>query len=167
MKQLHLTHLYENFERFVYDFLLDGNSILSPDENIITREAIDEVKHRYTENYKEGKESFDDKIKVQFKDASRNARLVFAHAEWLWCYAVSDIKVETKREIVRRTMRPEPIDLNETRFHDGFGSGGPYHTQNKYYEVRFIVDLIDIAFDHRLKFQEGRAGWNLRACLKL
>lgn len=166
MKYPHLTQLYQNFDDFVYDFLLKGNSILCSEEAILTREAIDEVKQRFTENYKEGRESFGDKIIEQFSGASHSARLVFAHAEWLWCYAVSDIKVETKREIVRRTMRPESINLNETRFHNGFGSGGPYHTQNKYYEVRFIVDLIDIAFDYRLKFQEGQAGWNLKGWIE-
>lgn len=166
MKSPHLTHLYENFDRFVYDFLLDGDSILSPDRDVLTREAIDEVKQRFTENYKEGKESFGDKIQVQFAGASRNARLVFAHAEWLWCYAVSDIRVETKREIALRTMGDEPIDLDETRFHEGFGSGGPYHTQNKYYEIRFLIDLIDIAFDHRSSFTDGYAGWNLKGWLE-
>lgn len=166
MKSPHLTHLYENFERFVYDFLLDGNSILSPDKAVLTRESIDEVKQRFTENYKEGKESFGDKIQVQFAGASRNARLVFAHAEWLWCYAVSDIRVETKREIALRTMGDEPIDLDETRFHEGFGSGGPYHTQNKYYEIRFLIDLIDIAFDHRKDFEGNYTLWNVGGWLE-
>jgi predicted ATP-dependent Lon-type protease len=72
MKDPNLTHLYKNFERFVYDFLLDGNSILSPDKAILSRETIDEVKQLFTENYKEGKESFGDKIKVQFEGASHN-----------------------------------------------------------------------------------------------
>lgn len=166
MKDPNLTHLYENFKRFVYDFLLRGDSILSPDKAVLTREAIDEVKQRFTENYKEGKESFGDKIKDQFDGASRNARLVFAHAEWLWCFAVSDIKTSTKKEIVLRTMGDESIELDETRFHNGFGSGGPYHTQNKYHEIRFLVDLIDIAFDHRSRFEEGRSGWNLKGWIE-
>jgi 5-methylcytosine-specific restriction protein B len=166
MKDPNLKNLYKNFDRFVYDFLLDGNSILSPDKKVLTREAINEVKQRYTENYKEGKEIFGDKIKVQFEGASRNARLVFVHAEWLWCYAVSDIKVNTKREIVLRTMGEESIDLDESRFHEGFGSGGPYHTQNKYHEIRFLVDLIDIAIDHRSRFNEGQSGWNLKGWIE-
>lgn len=161
MKDPNLKHLYKNFEDFVHNFLLDGNSILSLDKAVLTRQAIDEVKQRFTENYKEGKESFGDKIKVQFEGASRNARLVFAHAEWLWCFAVSDIKIETKKEIVLRTMGPEPIELDDTRFHDGFGSGGPYHTQNKYHEIRFIVDLIEIVFENRNDFNGSYQIWNI------
>lgn len=141
MRIQHAEDVYTYYKQFLQDFILNRNSILTSDVDILTDETIQNCITNYIENFKEGGETFDEKIKEQFKDADSSTRLVFAHAEWLWAFAVEDITKRTKKEITKFITQKEDSLLNEI-YPDGFGNAGTYHKSNKYWEINFVLLII-------------------------
>ncbi len=142
MKNKDFENIYSLFNLFESEFILKTNSILTDDKGILTVSAIDNCIKNYVENYDDGEGGFGEKVKGQFKDADYQTRLVFAHAEWLWAFAVDDILIKTKKRIVRRTLDIPDDDKLKDVFVDGFGSAGMYHKNNKYWEVSFNLHLL-------------------------
>jgi 5-methylcytosine-specific restriction protein B len=142
MKQENAKDLYELYDRFIQDFLFDKNSILSNHKDILSQSSLQSVIHHFLDEYEAGDASFDEKIEKQFRDADINTRLVFAHAEWLWAYSVKDITQKTKKRYAERSTKLESENLNNDVFPVGFGSAGRWHTNNKYWEIQFLIYLI-------------------------
>lgn len=142
MRLEHAKDLYVLFEIFSDDFLLNGNSILTNETAILSEQTLKDCFNCYVDNFKAGNDSFGDKINEQFKNADLPTKLVFAHAEWLWAFAVDDKTQWRKKEFTKRTTGIK----NETQLKDvypvGFGSAGQWHNQNKYWEIRFNLLLI-------------------------
>lgn len=153
MRQPHGEDIYKSYEKFVDVFLFKNNSILSEHNNILRSDTIRECLECFIENYDEGARNFDEKIMLQFKDATLESKLVFAHAEWLWSFAVNDISKNKKKHYTIRTTGLSGEDLlDEIYPNEGFGSAGQWHTNNKYYEISF--NLLVIQFLHN-KIKEG------------
>ena len=144
MRQDHCTDIYELYDLFIDTFLFKGNSILTNHEAILNQESIDSSIKSYIDNYDDGIESFDDKIKIQFSEAPINTKLVFAHAEWLWAYSVYDISQEKKKHYTLRTTGLPDDEIKQDVYPRGFGSAGQWHTNNKYHEIKFSLVLIDL-----------------------
>jgi 5-methylcytosine-specific restriction protein B len=142
MRQEHAQEVYTLYDRFIDEFLLKGNSILSAHQNILNDQSIEKCIQYFVENYDEGLNSFDEKIAKQFTDAAIDIKLVFAHAEWLWAYSVDDISIERKKHYTVRTTNIPDAELNQNVYPRGFGSAGQWHTNNKYYEISFILVVI-------------------------
>ena len=142
MRQKHAEDVYPLFHRFINDFLIEGKSILSEHYNVLSKDSISNFFKYYVENFKEGNQSFDSKIKEQFNDADLNAKLVFAHAEWLWVFAVADKTEWRKKEYTKRTTGLTDAELKTDVYPNGFGHAGQWHNQNKYHEIRFILLII-------------------------
>lgn len=142
MRQSHAEDIYQYYDRFIQGFLINGDSVLSNHTGVLTDQSISTCFLNYIDNYNDAKGSFDDKVSDQFKDADLPTRLVFAHAEWLWCFAVDDIKISTKKGYVRRITKLDDSDLITEIYPRGFGSAGQWHTNNKYEEIKFILILI-------------------------
>jgi len=137
MRREEAKDVYDLFDRFAEEFLMQGNSILTNHKNILTPESLKDCHERYIVNYDESNERFDDKIKAQFEGAHVNARLVFAHAEWLWSYSVDDISIGRKRFYAQRITEIPEEEFHSDVFTKGFGSAGQWHTNNKYREIEF------------------------------
>jgi 5-methylcytosine-specific restriction protein B len=144
MRQQHAEDVYVLYDKFITEFLIAGNSILTSDTDILTQQTIQNCFTNYVENFKEGGDTFNDKIIEQFKVADLSTRLVFAHAEWLWAFAVNDKKQSTKKEYTKRTTGVTDGALLKDVYPKGFGSAGQWHNQNKYWEIKF--NLICIRF---------------------
>ncbi|MET4083147.1 5-methylcytosine-specific restriction protein B [Pedobacter sp. UYP30] len=142
MKQHHAEDIYQFYDKFIQDFLIDGNSILSNHIAILNDATIKGCFFNYIENYNDTSGSFDAKVTDQFKNADLPTRLVFAHAEWLWSFAVDDIRIPTKKGYVKRITNLDDEELLDTIYPVGFGSAGQWHTNNKYDEIKFILILI-------------------------
>lgn len=145
--------LYALFNEFIEKCILQSSSLLTSDEGIINQENIADCLARFVEAPIEGASRFDEKIQKQFETASDEVRMVFAHAQWLWAVAVSDIRPETKRNSVALVM-PENYEvktLDNRFFVRGFGRSGTFHKQNKYLEIVFNLKLISWL----LKYQSG------------
>lgn len=169
MKQNHAVDIYEFYDKFIQDFLIDGNSILSAHTGILNDASIKGCFSNYIENYNDTKGSFDDKVTDQFKNADLSTRLVFAHAEWLWSFAVDDIKIPTKKGYVKRITNLTDEELIDTIYPIGFGSAGQWHTNNKYDEIKFILIVIrfirqKIVLGEITKVQEAK-NWIEYICL--
>ena len=142
MRQEHAKDLYDLYDQFIQEFLFDKRSILSDHKAILSHSSLQSVIQHFIDNFDTGNKSFDEKIEKQFQDADINTRLVFAHAEWLWAYSVKDITQETKKHYALRSTKLDPNQLNEGVFPVGFGSAGQWHTNNKYWEIQFLIYLI-------------------------
>jgi len=140
---------YKNaYLHFIDEFLINKNSILSNHKDILNAESLNECNTSYVDNLIEDKRNFDAKVSEQFKDASLNARLLFAHAEWLWAFAVDDIGYNKKIHYTIRTTQLSDEELKTDVYPVGFGSAGQWHTNNKYHEIKFTLGLIQFIFDN-------------------
>ena len=144
MRQEHAEPVYQCYDKFVDVFLLKGNSILTLNhQNILNDTTINNCFKFFVENYNdETGSNFDSKVNQQFADADIETRLVFAHAEWLWAFAVDDIGYHKKMHYTKRTTDLKDEDLIKEIYPRGFGSAGQWHTNNKYYEITFNLLLI-------------------------
>jgi len=169
MRQENANDIYIFFDQFVDEFLLTGNSILTNDNGILTKATIQNCITNYVENYKEGGDSFGEKVADQFKISDLPTRLVFAHAEWLWAFAVDDITVKTKKEQTKRTTKIDDDSKLKPAFPVGFGSAGMYHKNNKYDEIKFNLLLIQFLKDKidtkEINTSEQVKSWIEKVCL--
>lgn len=169
MKLTHAEDLYKLFELFSKEFLLNGNSILTNDAGILTEQNLKNCFNYYIDNFKIGSESFDDKVIEQFKNADLHTKLVFAHAEWLWAFAVDDKTQRRKKEFTKRTTGIADETLLKDVYPVGFGSAGQWHNQNKYLEIKFnlmLIRLIKSKIDKKeITTSNQVAEWIEKVCL--
>lgn len=142
MRLAHAEDVYTYFDKFIHDFLLNGNSILTRHQDVLTESTISSCFKNFVDNFDEGKSNFDEKIKKQFKEADIKTRVVFAHAEWLWAFAVNDIGYAKKLHYTQRTTELTNDELVKEIYPKGFGNAGQWHTNNKYNEISFCLRLI-------------------------
>lgn len=153
MRQPQAEPLYALYRKFMEEFLLKGNSILTNHSAILNETTLTNVITRFIDNYDEGGQSFGEKIRRQFKEADLNTKLVFAHAEWLWGFSVQDISRGRKRkQAIRTTGLPDSELVDDVLPDVGFGSAGQWHTNNKYWEISFSLRILGFLFQ---KVQEG------------
>lgn len=142
MRQAHEEEIFILYDRFINEFLFQGNSILTTNENILTDISIEECIQFFINNFDEGIENFDEKVSRQFSDAEINTKLVFAHAEWLWAYSVKDISIDKKKHYTIRTTNLTNEEIKQDVYPRGFGNAGQWHTNNKYHEISFNLVVI-------------------------
>ncbi len=163
--------IFELYDKFIEEFLFDSNSILSRHEGILTKESIENCKHSFIEKFDGGAQSFDEKIEKQFADTDIMAKLVFAHAEWLWAFSVQDISIEKKKHYTIRTTGLSTEELATEVYPRGFGSAGQWHTNNKYFEIVFSLQLIEFIWtkiqDSEISSLQEAKDWIEHICLYL
>lgn len=144
MRQKHAEDVYKCYDQFINEFLLKDNSILTIEHQKILNETnINNCFKNFVENFNDKQGSnFDAKVTDQFKDADLETRLVFAHAEWLWAFAVDDIGYNKKLHYTKRTTELSDDELITDVYPEGFGSAGQWHTNNKYFEIVFSLVII-------------------------
>ena len=143
MRQEHAKDIYEYYDRFIDEFLINGNSILTTHPDILTGTTIESVVKYFIEGGDAGTDSVDEKIYKQFSEADLKTKLLFAHAEWLWAYSVEDISIEKKKHYTIRTTGLSDKEIVNEVYPKGFGSAGRWHTNNKYHEIKFNLVLIE------------------------
>ncbi|RYG20769.1 MAG: AAA family ATPase [Chitinophagaceae bacterium] len=153
MKVQNAAAVYNLYDRFIDECLLQDDSILTQETNICTLTNFEEVKRRFIDGGIEGSDSnYWQKITEQFKGASYEVKLCFAHFNWLWSLAANDITVPTKRDTPKWILdiddatKPFKDRLKNDYYpKDGVGSAGQYHKTNKPFEINFLILLgIDI-----------------------
>ncbi len=141
---------YTGFEALIEHFICKRESwLLKKPEPIDVEAAIREIRERYVDSFDEGKETFDEKAQNQFADASRNAKLFFIHAEYLWAMPSGQIGAQRKREYARRWFSEEEIrDDEDAYFADPhtIANPGPHYQNNKYFEIRAILRVLSQVF---------------------
>jgi len=144
MKRKETEEVHKLFDEFSETYILNKQSFLTSDAITISDDHYEDCYKRYVVNYKEGNRSFDSKIDEQFEGAELGPRLVFAHAQWLWTYAVQDKRTETKKGYAKHILRNQDVNLREDIYPFGFGSAGQWHNQNKYNEILFCLILLQV-----------------------
>lgn len=170
MRQEHAEGVYRSYDQFINDFLFNGKSILTVDSrDILTETTINNCFKNFIDNFDESRGSFDEKVMKQFEGADTETRLVFAHAEWLWAFAVEDISKNRKIHYVKRTTKLPDDELAEDVFPSGFGSAGQWHTNNKYHEISFCLILIRFISrkisNEEIKSPDEVKNWVEKICL--
>ncbi|SDF88934.1 5-methylcytosine-specific restriction enzyme B [Pedobacter terrae] len=140
----YLKPLYDTFDNFILSYIISKNSILTNAFDILSPTFVNEAITCFVENYDESSANFEDKVKGQFATATAEAKLNFAHAEWLWCFAVGDISQWRKEYYIFNRIGVEAKDLNPGIFPISFGHAGQWHTNNKYWEIVFCLRLIQV-----------------------
>lgn len=144
MKRTFLQPLHECFDNFISSYIISKNSILTSALDILNPVFVNEAITCFVENYDESSANFEDKVKGQFATATTEAKLNFAHAEWLWCFAVGDISQWRKEQYIFNRIGVEAKDLNQGVFSITFGHAGQWHTNNKYWEIVFCLRLVQV-----------------------
>src|SRR5262245_5643802 len=100
-KNNNLAPVIAAYQQWIHDCLIGDGSILSSDK-LWTPEHVAEVRKAFVDNPDLGKQSFQDKLKGQMKNASHPAQKLVA--EMLWALLVFPVNVtpETKRVQVRQ-----------------------------------------------------------------
>lgn len=143
------------FDSLIKEFICGRKSwLLKTPESIDPEAALDEIRQLFVEGFDAGKDSFDSKAQIQFTNASRAAKIVFSHAEYLWAMHSVKISKDTKRSYALRWFSDEEVRDDEEAYFDGrdnsIANPGPHYQTNKYNEVRAILRIFSLAFDHSL-----------------
>ncbi|MBW3521838.1 McrB family protein [Chryseobacterium sp. NKUCC03_KSP] len=144
MKREFLNPLYTCFDNFILEYVISKKSLLTNEVAVLDSTFIIEAITCFVDNYDESSANFEEKVKGQFAEASATAKLNFAHAEWLWCFAVGDISQWRKEHYIFNRIGVEAKDLNTGIFPITFGHAGQWHTNNKYWEIVFCLRLVQV-----------------------
>jgi 5-methylcytosine-specific restriction protein B len=145
MKRGYSADVQSLFDEFAQQLILNKKSFLTSDDRTIDAPAIDKCFNKYGVDGIEGNRSFDSKINDQFDDSDIDARIVLAHAQWLWAYSARDKTLQRKKEYTMNLLKGMDKDvIRDDVYTRGFGSTGQWHNQNKYWEILFNLILIKL-----------------------
>ncbi|MGL1890605.1 MAG: AAA family ATPase [Spirochaetaceae bacterium] len=148
--------LYELFDAFLEQFIIKGHSMLDDSRDVFNEDNIAKCIDRFIDDSKEDKRNYYEKIQEQFEGSSDAVKMLFAHANWLWSFSVSDMNYNGKAHSVEICVSDE-IEINDEFkeldiFPDeGFGHAGTYHKQNKYWEIVSILRIFKYLQKEKLK----------------
>lgn len=138
---------YKLFDQFVQTFLVERRDFLSNNgETVLTSQALDECIDRFIVNYIAGSDqNFGEKLSKQFQGASREAKIVFAHASWLYVHSSMAMTGQGKKRAVMISIN----DLLDYQPRDdifldkgGIADPGTAYNTAKPANLRFIVLLF-------------------------
>jgi len=138
---------YRLFNEFVRTFLLEGKDFISGSgERVWTPQAVQECIDRFIKNYIGGSDqNFSQKLRNQFATASREARILFAHAIWLYVHGHKGMTDSGKKTAVMETLADVPgyvarddIFLNK----GGIANGGTAYNTQKPANIRFLIYIF-------------------------
>lgn len=133
--------VYELFDAFISTCILTNDSFLTDEKDVVTLTAIDDCIDRFIVKMIEGKDSFENKIKRQFDNASYETILSFAHVNWLWCMSPSDFQKSYKKNVASWILGDaKRAPIKEDIYPDGgFGDAGPSIKFRKHKEISFLL----------------------------
>lgn len=141
---------FTGFDALIESFICKRESwLLKTPEPIDAEAALREIRERYVDSFDKGDETFDEKAKIQFFDASRNAKLFFIHAEYLWAMPSGQIGAPRKREYALRWFTDDEIRNDEDAYFSSphiIANPGTHYQNHKYFEIRAILRLLSQVF---------------------
>lgn len=173
MRVQEANEIYQLFEDFLSTSILGDDSFMTDEKGVFTIEALEEVIDRFIKNPIKGKGSFDDKITKQLGSdkVSDSARLVMAHAIWLWCMAPNDFRLSSKKELSTNIIQEKRNFVKASVYPSrGFGNAGPRLKYNKPDEIAFCLLLFQMLKENvksgKIKSVEEAKTWTERYCIK-
>ena len=148
MRNKDWENVHSLFDEFIEEFLINKNSFLTDHKNILSIEIIDKINKRFVDNFDATKDkNFKGKLNEQFDGASIEERQVFAHAEWLWAYSVTDLNIGRKLSYTLNITSISEEEIKKDKYPYGFGSAGQFHKTNKFWEISFNIRLIKLLLE--------------------
>lgn len=147
-------HAYRVFDEFLQRFVIDRKSYITRHEQRLDLEgAFDEIYSCFSEGFDDSKETFENKVEIQFENASENCKVVFANVEYLWAMPVGNILPSTKLTYALRWFSGESeVNIND-RFFFGYphtiANPGPWYLRNKYWEMIALFRVLSNAVEDR------------------
>lgn len=135
---------YQLFNEFVQTFLVERKDFLSGSGKVVlTPESIGEAISRFIDNPQEDPgQSFADKLAIQFANASDEAKIVFAHASWLYTLGTTAMTAQGKINAVRMSLFGMPDYKLRTDIHldkQGIADPGTAYGTLKYNNMRYLL----------------------------
>lgn len=145
-KQFHAYRVYDEFlERFV---IARKSYVTRHEQELDLTAAFDDIRERFVAAFDDSKAHFEEKVGLQFDEASEETKIVFANVEYLWAMPVRTISPQTKRLYAERWFQePEQVVTGERYF---FGhphiiaNPGPWYTRNKYWELIATLRVLSL-----------------------
>lgn len=138
---------YQLFNDFVRTFLVEGKDFLSRSSRIVlTPKNLEEAISLFIENAIEGSDQdFATKFLVQFSGAIEGAKILFAHATWLYVYCNRSMTPEGKKNAIELSLN----GISDYRLRDdiypennGIAHGGTGYNTAKFGSLSFILFLF-------------------------
>lgn len=140
----------EHWYAFVEKFLVNKESYLIPYQgNILTSENLEAVLKRYNSanlpSDEGGQPDHEKRLLRQFADASKEEKIIYLHAEWVY-RTPTENTVEGKLEKLNR-WKADGIESAEQFVFKGFAKLGAYYS-HAYRPTRFILELFKHLLGH-------------------
>ena len=156
--------LYEIFQLFIKQCLIEDRSLLWPDRQFWTLENVNELYTRPIENPIPGTDKkFEEKLEIQLQGGKRELWAILADIYFIYCLPSDTINFRTKQQYVipaaQRAGLPVPADdsaLWQAQRHGFTGTSQLYHSKFRQFLLllRLSVNLKGQA-DRLLPFSSG------------
>lgn len=107
-----LENLYAIYKKFETNCLLNDNSFFLPDQKIWTAENIAALKRHFINNPNVGSSSFDEKLKIQMREASSEEWVILAEAHLIYYLPPANPTLSTRRDTIQGYLRNGAIEAN-------------------------------------------------------
>jgi hypothetical protein len=139
-------HAYRVFEEFLKRFIIDRKSYVTRHNQRLNLEAaFEEISSCFVEGFDDSRADFTTKIKLQFKEASEESKIVFANVEFLWAMPVNNILKKTKHSYAKRWFNESEVVTGEQHFFNDphtIADPGPWYLRNKYWELNALLRML-------------------------
>lgn len=132
------------FDNFVQKFVINkDNCLYDASSEKFTMNDLDKVSKCFIEGAIESNKEnpkFTDKLEKQFEGETK-AKKLFCHINWLWAFAASDMKGETKNSFPFKEFEGVHV-CQEFIIADNMGIGSANPRQQKYKEIKLLIYVI-------------------------
>lgn len=136
--------IYALFDKFIESFIINQENCLydaSSEKFVI--DNLNKVSECFIEGaIEDNKENpnFTDKLEKKF-DGETIAKKLFCHINWLWAFAASDMKGETKNSFPFKEFEGSHV-CQDFSMEDNMGIGSAKPRQQKYKEIKLLIYII-------------------------
>jgi 5-methylcytosine-specific restriction protein B len=128
--------------------LIDDGSLLTPDNQIWTRDNLAELHTAYVDAPDVSAKSFSEKLEIQLAPASAPARQLFAELYVLNILPVQNFLQATKVKCIEEVVAPlrPPVALTSEvidAFAEGVFNGGPAWNSRRWAQLSFLVEFAE------------------------
>jgi 5-methylcytosine-specific restriction endonuclease McrA len=141
-------HAYRVFEEFLKKFIIDRKSYVTHHiQQLNLKAAFEEISSCFVEGFDDSKKDFETKIKLQFKEASEESKIVFANIEFLWAMPMDNILAKTKHSYAKRWFNKNEVVNGEQHLFNyphTIANPGPWYLRNKYWELNALLRVLSL-----------------------
>lgn len=142
-------HAYRVFDEFLERFVLQRKSYVTRHrEPLDLAAAFDDIRERFVAAYDDSDAKYEEKIALQFQDATEQTRIVFANVEYLWAMPVENLNPKTKRSYGERWFSDSDLLVKGDDYFFGYphiiADPGPWYLRNKYWELVALLRVLSL-----------------------